>query len=105
VQCSFPRFLLESLEGLIDMPRWTPEAREKQRQLIKQWQPWENSTGPKTEQGRGISSQNARRTALSDEELVAGLRKMRLELGAIAKIQQKQRIDEMWDAVIASFEK
>jgi hypothetical protein len=30
---------------------------------------------------------------------------MRLELGAIAKIQQKQRIDEAWDAVIASFNK
>jgi hypothetical protein len=86
-----------------DMPRWTPEAREKQRQLIKQWQPWERSTGPRTEQGKEISSQNARRTALSDKELVAGLRKMRHELGAIAKVQQKQQIDAMWDSVISSF--
>jgi hypothetical protein len=88
-----------------DMPRWTPEAREKQRQRIKQWQPWEKSTGPKTEQGKEISSQNARRTALSDEELVAGLRKMRHELGAIAKIQQHLDFEEMWNRVMVPFEK
>lgn len=87
------------------MPRWTPEAREKQRQLIKQWQPWEQSTGPRTEQGKEISSQNARRTALSDEELVAGLREMRLELGAIAKVQQRRDFEEMWNRVMAPFEK
>lgn len=87
------------------MPRWTPEAREKQRQLIKQWQPWERSTGPRTEQGKEVSSQNARRTALSDEELVAGLRKMRRELGAIAKIQQRREFEEMWDKLLSPFER
>ncbi|MEP0873006.1 hypothetical protein NDA01_24770 [Trichocoleus desertorum AS-A10] len=87
------------------MPRWTAEARERQRQLIKEWQPWEQSTGPRTQEGKEISSQNARRTSLSDQELIGGLRKMRHELGAIAKIQQKQQINEAWDAVIASFNK
>jgi hypothetical protein len=28
------------------MPRWTPAARERQRQLINQVRPWEHSTGP-----------------------------------------------------------
>ncbi|MBD2093581.1 hypothetical protein H6F90_00230 [Trichocoleus sp. FACHB-591] len=87
------------------MPRWTAEARERQRRLIKEWQPWESSTGPRTEQGKEISSQNARRVSISDTELIGGLRKIRHELGAIARIQHRQRIDEAWDAVIASFNK
>ncbi len=41
------------------MPRWTLEAREKQSQLIQQWKPWENSSGPKSETGKKISRHNA----------------------------------------------
>ena len=40
--------------------KWTKEQREKQRQLIQKWQPWEKSTGPKTSQGKNKSSQNAK---------------------------------------------
>lgn len=87
------------------MPRWDEAARKRQAELIRHWQPWEQSTGPKTERGKAIASQNARRTALSDKELVGGLRKMRLELGAIARVQQKQQIDAMWNVVIASSNK
>ena len=41
------------------MPRWTPEAREKQSQAIRSWKPWTESTGPRTEDGKAISSANA----------------------------------------------
>lgn len=40
---------------------WTPERRARQAQLIKQWKPWERSTGPKTAQGKSTSSRNAYR--------------------------------------------
>jgi hypothetical protein len=39
--------------------RWTPEARAKQAAKIKDWQPWKQSTGAKTEQGKATSSMNA----------------------------------------------
>lgn len=40
------------------MPRWTPEARAKQAQKIRQWQPWQKSTGPTTEEGKAIAARN-----------------------------------------------
>jgi hypothetical protein len=40
------------------MPRWTPESRQRQRELIQTWQPWQNSTGPQTEHGTRMSSLN-----------------------------------------------
>ncbi|MEA5511962.1 hypothetical protein VB715_19500 [Crocosphaera sp. UHCC 0190] len=43
------------------MPRWTKSARKRQSQLIKQWKPWNHSTGPRTSEGKHISSQNARK--------------------------------------------
>ena len=38
--------------------RWTPEAREKQRQAIHRWKPWTRSTGPRTAQGKTQSALN-----------------------------------------------
>jgi hypothetical protein len=31
---------------------WTPEHRARQSAAIRQWRPWEHSTGPKSEEGR-----------------------------------------------------
>ncbi|MGL4667260.1 MAG: hypothetical protein ACRCWR_04955 [Saezia sp.] len=38
---------------------WTPERKIKQAELIRQWQPWEHSTGAKTAEGKIKVSQNA----------------------------------------------
>lgn len=38
---------------------WTPERRAKQAALIRQWKPWEQSTGPKSDEGKAISARNA----------------------------------------------
>jgi len=40
---------------------WTVERRAKQSAMIQQWQPWTKSTGPRTEEGKAIASQNAHR--------------------------------------------
>jgi hypothetical protein len=39
--------------------KWTPEERQRQSELIRQWQLWKNSTGAKTAEGKAISSRNA----------------------------------------------
>ena len=38
---------------------WTPERRQRQAEAIKQWKPWERSTGPRTPQGKDAASCNA----------------------------------------------
>lgn len=35
---------------------WTPERRARQSALIRTWQPWKKSTGPKTPEGKTRSS-------------------------------------------------
>lgn len=31
---------------------WTPERRARQAELIRTWRPWEQSTGPRTAEGK-----------------------------------------------------
>ena len=46
--------------------RWTPEQRAKQARLIRQWKPWEKSTGPNTPEGKVIASKNAFQCSLRE---------------------------------------
>ncbi len=39
--------------------KWTEEEKRKQSEAIKRWKPWEQSTGPRTEEGKGRCSINA----------------------------------------------
>ena len=38
---------------------WTLERKQRQAELIQRWQPWKQSTGAKTEEGRNVSKLNA----------------------------------------------
>ena len=38
---------------------WTPERRARQSVLIRNWKPWEQSSGPRTTQGKARVSRNA----------------------------------------------
>jgi len=38
---------------------WTPERRKLQSDILKKIKPWEKSTGPKTKEGKNVSSLNA----------------------------------------------
>ena len=40
---------------------WNSERRPKQSAAIRQWRPWENSTGPRTADGKRRVSRNAYR--------------------------------------------
>jgi hypothetical protein len=41
------------------MNGWTLERRQRQAELIHNWQPWNRSTGPKTPEGKATVSRNA----------------------------------------------
>jgi len=38
---------------------WTPERRQRQAELIREWKPWAKSTGAKTAEGKAVVSRNA----------------------------------------------
>lgn len=38
---------------------WTPERKARQAEAIKRCKPWERSTGPRTDEGKGVVSRNA----------------------------------------------
>ena len=37
---------------------WTPERRARQAELIRHWQPWTGSTGPRTAEGKAKAAMN-----------------------------------------------
>ena len=41
------------------MRHWTQAERQRQEALIRQWQPWQHSTGARTLAGKAIASHNA----------------------------------------------
>ena len=49
------------------MRNWTAEQRQRQRELIQRWKPWEKSTGAKTIEGKTNSSRNATKDGKSLE--------------------------------------
>ena len=57
---------------------WTPERRARQAELIRQWRPWEKSTGPSSPEGKKRASQNAWKGGVRPElrELAALLREL-----------------------------
>jgi hypothetical protein len=63
---------------------WTPERRARQAELIRQWRPWEHSTGPKSEAGKATVSQNAYK---------GGTWRMLRDLGSLLR-QQRRAVPE-----------
>jgi hypothetical protein len=60
---------------------WTLERRQRQAEMIRKWKPWEQSTGPRSSDGKAMSSQNAYR---------GGMRPKLKELSRLLKKQQEQ---------------
>ena len=39
--------------------KWTPEQRQRQREAIQRWKPWQQSTGPQSADGKAKAARNA----------------------------------------------
>ena len=61
--------------------QWTTEQRKQQSLKIKQWQPWQHSTGAKTIEGKAKASRNA---------FKGGFKKQLCELSKLLKVQRKE---------------
>ena len=46
---------------------WTPERRARQSQLIRNWKPWDQSTGPTTEEGKLKAAKNSFKGGVREE--------------------------------------
>jgi len=55
----------------------TPEHRKHRAELIRQWKPWEQSTGPKTEAGKVASAGNARKHGMRSQKSLVEMRLVR----------------------------
>ena len=65
---------------------WTEERKQKQRELIQNWKPWEKSTGGKTSKGKDKSKMNAYKYGSAEVKII--LR----ELGRMLR-EEKKLID------------
>ncbi len=57
------------------MTAWTPERKARQSALIHSWRPWEQSTGPKTDEGKQEASRNRQRALEKARQEVANARR------------------------------
>jgi len=61
---------------------WTPERRARQEELIRRWRPWEESTGPRSAEGKAAVSRNAWK---------GGLRPLLRQVALLMREQDKAR--------------
>lgn len=65
---------------------WTPEHRARQAEMIRQWRPWEKSTGPVTEAGKAKSAANAKSSGVR-----AARRDVQEVMALIREYQRQER--------------
>ena len=74
--------------------RWTDEQKARQAALIRSWRPWERSTGPRTPQGKAVSSHNVlvgqeRR----EQELAQAKHELRAAVAKVAALTKSPKAD------------
>ena len=76
---------------------WTPERRARQAALIRTWQPWAQSTGPRTAEGKAQAAANARAFHGWTPELQAIREQVRANARHCADLlrQQKETMAEL----------
>lgn len=69
---------------------WTLERRQRQAELIRQWQPWKQSTGPQSAEGKARSSRNAYKGGVSQQLRALNI-ELRRELAAMREFNRMAR--------------
>ncbi len=69
-----PRRMTEKALTAVIQEAYVPERRQCQREAIQRWKPWEQSTGPRTKEGKATSSKNSLVHGLYDEQTRADLK-------------------------------
>jgi len=64
---------------------WSPERRVRQASLIRGWQPWRRSTGPRTEAGKARCAKNALRHGYRSRAYLHKLQRIRNALRLAAR--------------------
>jgi hypothetical protein len=68
----------QSVGGAKRPPKgWSPERRTRQAALIRSWQPWRRSTGPKTEAGKARCSMNGLKHGVRSRARIEEYRRVR----------------------------
>ena len=70
---------------------WTAERKARQAALIRTWRPWEQSTGPRTAQGKAQAASNGRESHGLTPEILAQRSKMRDLMRAVGELLREQR--------------
>ena len=69
---------------------WTQERRQRQREAIQRWKPWEQSTGPRTPEGKATAARNSLVHVLDTAQQREFMRGVRAFLG-----KQRQVLKEL----------
>ena len=56
---------------------WTLEQRKRQADVIRKWKPWEQSTGPTSDEGKAIASRNALKHGMRAAEWATELKHLK----------------------------
>ena len=65
---------------------WTPERRARMAEKIRQWRPWEKSTGPVTAAGKAKAAANAKSSGVR-----AARREVREVMALIREYDRQER--------------
>ena len=71
---------------------WTPERRSRQAALIRGWQPWRRSTGPKTEAGKAHCMMNALKHGFRSRATIEEFRRVRYAIRLAARNNEIMRL-------------
>jgi hypothetical protein len=71
---------------------WTEERRKRQAERIRDWQPWERSTGPVTEEGKAKSAGNSRKHGLRSREFRRAMQDLQTRIAFCE--EQLRKIDQ-----------
>jgi hypothetical protein len=73
---------------------WTPERKAQQARSIRNWRPWEKSTGPQSDEGKVVSARNATKHGARSLDTLEVMRRLRAYMSTSAPGDTIKRRDD-----------